>query len=119
MKKIRFMGVVEKMEDGRKKMFRKYYFRVLLPNGRSVNRIRLLHVDEDVDALYREFEKACIQEAAQGKKGLSLRLAGLRRDLTLTEVIDMHREARPDYEKATTQYHQYIRKRIDEALGGK
>ena len=119
MKKIRFVGVVEKTEDGRKKLFRKYYFRVLLPNGKSVSSTRFLQVGEDENTIYREFEKACIQEAAQGQKGLSLRLAGLRRNLTLTEVMDMHRDARPDYEKATTQYHQYIRKRIDEALGAK
>ena len=87
MKKIRFVGVVEKTEDGRKKLFRKYYFRVLLPNGKSVSSTRFLQVGEDENTIYREFEKACIQEAAQGQKGLSLRLAGLRRNLTLTEVV--------------------------------
>ena len=63
MKKIRFVGVVEKTEDGRKKLFRKYYFRVLLPNGKSVSSTRFLQVGEDENTIYREFEKACIQEA--------------------------------------------------------
>ena len=65
MKKIQFVGVVEKTEDGRKKLFRKYYFRVLLPNGKSVSSTRFLQVGEDENTIYREFEKACIQEAAQ------------------------------------------------------
>ena len=51
MKKIRFVGVVEKTEDGRKKLFRKYYFRVLLPNGRSVSSTRLLQVGEDENTI--------------------------------------------------------------------
>ena len=121
MKKIQFVGVVEKKEDGKNTLYRKYYFRVLLPDGRTVNSTKLLRIGEDEKALYRQFEKACLEEAGRekGKDPSPLRLAGLCRDLTLSEVMDLHRDAKADYEEATGQYHRYLRKRIDEALGAK
>ena len=117
MNKIRFVGAVEKTVDGKKVLYRKFYFRALLPDGRTVNSTRLLTVGEDEKAAYREFEVACLREG--GKKGSPLRLAAICRDLTLTQVMDLHRDSKADYEKATTQYHHYLRKRIDEALGAK
>ena len=117
MNKIQFVGLVEKTVDGRKELFRKFYFRAFLPNGRSVSSTKLFRFGEDEKAAYREFEANCERESK--KKDHPLRMVALCKDLTLSQVMDLHRDAKPDYEKATTQYHFYLRKRIDEALGSK
>ena len=121
-KKITFIGMKAVKVGRTTTMFRKYRFRTLVYDGfgraKTVNRTCLLRLGEDEKAAFEEFEKEC-QPAVSPGKPIKQSIDSPANDLTLSEVLDLHRDMNKGYEAATRQYHTCLRKRIDEALGAK
>ena len=126
MKKIEFAGTKEVRIDGVMTVLRKFRFRVQYtgPDGKTSTRNRtcLLRYGDDEFSAYYAFEKEIRQLELAGvnrRRYETWNLSFAGKELTLSEVMDLHRDSNLDNEGATKQYYNYLRKRIDEALGKK
>ena len=126
MKKIEFAGTKEVRVDGVMTVFRKYRFRVPItrPDGKTSIRSHtcLLRYGDDEFSAYYAFEKEIRQMELAGinqRRYETWNLSFSGKEMTLSEVMDLHRDSSLDNEGATKQYYNYLRKRIDEALGKK